>query len=93
MPSGQRGNFQLNQSGTLVTGTYRLDGGWDGSVQGTLVKRKVYLVRIDSQLGRSMELEGTLSGDGEQIRGSWLRYELAGTEGGSGQWSARKRAD
>ena len=83
----------VSQSGALVTGTYRLEGGWTGSVQGTLVERKVYLVRIDSKLGRSMELEGALSGDRKQIRGSWLRYELAGSEGGSGQWSARRRSD
>jgi hypothetical protein len=93
MPSGQRGTFQLSQTGTLVTGTYRLEGGWNGSVQGTLVKRKVYLVRIDSQLGKSMELEGTLSGDGKQIRGIWQRHELADAEGGSGEWSAKKRSD
>jgi len=91
MPSEHRGIFDLSQTGTLVTGVYRMDGGFDGSVEGTLVKRKVFLVRIDSQMGKSMELEGTLSVDGTQIRGSWLRYELAGGEGGSGQWSARKR--
>jgi hypothetical protein len=91
LPLDQRGSFSLRQSGTLVTGTYRLRGGWTGSLQGTLVNRKVYLVRIDSKLGRSMELEGFLSSDGRTIRGSWLSYELAGSEGSTGQWSATKR--
>ena len=91
MPSQHRGIFDLSQTGTLVTGVYRMDGGFDGSVEGTLVQRKVFLVRIDSQLGKSMELEGTLSVDGTRIRGTWLSYELAGGEGGAGQWSARKR--
>ena len=91
MPLNQRGTFSLRQGGTLVSGTYRLGGGWTGSLQGTLVNRKVYLVRIDSKLGKSMELEGFLSSDGKTIRGSWLSYELAGSEGSTGQWSATRR--
>ena len=87
----QRGLFVLRQAGTLVSGTYELDGGWTGSLQGTLVNRKVFLVRIDSKLGRMMELEGFLSGEETLIRGTWLNYELAGAEGASGHWSARKR--
>jgi hypothetical protein len=91
MPLEQHGLFALRQAGTLVSGTYELDGGWTGSLQGTLVNRKVFLVRIDSKLGRMMELEGFLSGEETVIRGTWLNYELAGGEGASGHWSARKR--
>jgi hypothetical protein len=92
MPAGQHGTASLRQSGTLVSGTYELEGGFSGSLQGTLVNRKVFLVRIDSKLGKSMELEGYLSGDGKRIRGSWLSYELAGSEAGTGQWSAERRS-
>lgn len=91
MPYEQRGEAELDQTGTLVTGTYRLEGGADGSLQGTLVNRRLRLIRIDSKLGRSMELEGQLSPDGTTIRGSWLNLELAGSEGGTGHWSARRR--
>lgn len=91
MPLEQHGLFVLRQAGTLVSGTYELDGGWTGSLQGTLVNRKVFLVRIDSKLGRMMELEGFLSGEEVVIRGTWLNYELAGGDGASGHWSARKR--
>ena len=91
MPLEHRGRFNLRQNGTLISGTYRLDGGWSGSLQGTLVNRKVYLVRIDSKLGKSMELEGVLSTDGEKIRGTWLNYELAAGDGSSGQWVATKQ--
>lgn len=91
LPFSQRGTFTLRQSGALLSGTYELDGGFRGSLQGTLVNRKVFLVRIDSKLGRSMELEGYLGTDGKTIRGNWLNYELAGTEGGTGQWSATRR--
>ncbi len=91
LPFSQRGTFTLRQSGTIVGGTYVLDGGFRGSLQGTLVNRKLFLVRIDSSLGRSMELEGFLGADGKSIRGSWLNYELAGTDGGTGPWSAHRR--
>lgn len=91
LPLDMRGTFQLRQHGTLVSGTYRLAGGWDGSLQGTLVAQKVYLVRIDSKLGRSMELEGFVSADGKTIRGTWVSYELAGGKGGTGHWSATRR--
>jgi hypothetical protein len=93
LPIEQRGVFTLQQSGTLVNGTYLLDGGWSGSLQGTLVNRKVFLVRIDSKLGRVMELEGYLSAEGDRIRGTWLNYEVAGAEGSNGQWSAQRRAE
>jgi len=92
LPSGQHGVFDLEQSGTIVSGTYELEGGFSGSLTGTLVDRKVHLVRIDSKLGRSMELEGYLSVDGKQIRGSWLSYDLAGGSQPSGQWIADRRA-
>lgn len=91
LPSNQRGTFALSQHGTLVGGTYSLEGGWTGSLQGTLVNRKVFLIRIDSKMGRSMELEGYLSGDGTQVRGTWLSYELSGKTGAAGQWSAVRR--
>jgi hypothetical protein len=92
LPSGEHGTFALTQSGTLVTGTYQLDGGWSGSLQGTLVNRKVYLERIDSKLGRSAEFEGYLSVDDARIRGTWRSYELSSQEPPSGQWSAVRRA-
>ena len=93
MPAGQRGSAALQQTGAVVNGTYQLEGGWTGSLQGTLVKRKVFLVRIDSKLGKSMEFEGFLSSDGKRIRGSWLNYELAGGDGATGQWTAQRRGD
>ncbi len=92
LPLQQRGTLVLSQSGTLVSGTYQLDGGWSGSLQGTLVNRKVHLERIDSKLGRSAEFEGYLSGDGSRVRGTWRSYELAEQDPASGQWSAVRRA-
>ena len=84
LPSGDSGVFTLRQAGTLVIGEYALEGGWKGSFKGTFVDGKVLLHRIDSKLGRMMEFEGYLSADGKQIRGTWLNYDLAGSEGSTG---------
>ena len=89
-PSNQRGVFRISQTGTVVTGTYELEGGWTGSLQGTLVGRKVRVIRIDSKLGRYMELEGFLSPDGQQLRGTWLSYDQSGGQPPHGNWSAKR---
>lgn len=90
MPSGQRGTMVLTQNGALVSGTYSFDGGWSGSLRGTVVNRKVLLERIDAKVGRWGTLEGYLSADGRAIRGTWSRMELAGMEGAEGQWVATR---
>jgi len=92
LPTDVRGVFSLTQSGTIVSGTYQLEGGWTGSLQGTLVNRKVHLERIDSKLGRSAEFEGFLSSDGSRIRGTWRTYELSAQDPAAGQWSAVRRS-
>jgi hypothetical protein len=91
LPISMKGVFNLKQEGTIVSGTYRLEGGWTGSLTGTLVERKVHLVRIDSKLGRSMEFEGFLASDGDTIRGTWQSYDLSTDLQPSGQWSAVRR--
>ena len=91
LPSNHRGVLRISQTGTVVSGTYELEGGWSGSLQGTMVGRKVRVVRIDSRLGRSMELEGYLSADGEQLRGTWLSYDQSGGAPPHGDWSAKRR--
>jgi len=93
MPSGQRGRMMLTQNGALVSGTYALDGGWSGSVRGTVVNRKVLLERIDAKVGHWGTFEGYLSADGRNIRGTWSRMELAGMEGAEGQWIATRAGD
>ena len=91
LPSGDTGMFALRQSGTLLAGEYVLEGGWKGSLQGTFVGGKVLLHRIDSKLGRSSDLEGTLSGDGRTIRGTWQNFILSGGQPTNGSWVARKQ--
>lgn len=93
LPSGDRGVFTLRQSGTLLVGEYTLEGGWKGSLQGTFVDGKLLLHRIDSKLGRSSDLEGTLAPDGRTIRGTWQNFILSGGQAVNGSWVARKRAE
>jgi hypothetical protein len=93
LPSSDKGVFTLRQSGTLLVGEYTLEGGWKGSLQGTFVDGKVLLHRIDSKLGRSSDLEGTIAPDGRTIRGTWQNFILSGGQPTSGSWIARKRAE
>ncbi len=93
LPSGDKGLFQLRQSGTLLVGEYTLEGGWKGSLQGTFVDGKVLLHRIDSKLGRSSDLEGALAPDGRTLRGTWQNFILSGGEPTSGQWVAKKKQE
>lgn len=91
LPGGDRGIFWLKQSGTIVTGQYQIEGGWKGSLQGTIVDRKVFLQKIDSKLGRSGEFEGFLSHDGKTVRGTWMDYDISGGKASSGSWAATRR--
>jgi len=90
MPQHLRGRFSLEQTGTIVTGTYVLDGGWTGSLQGTFVNRKLYLQRIDSKLGHSAEYEGYLAAEGDRIRGTWSSYDVTAQGGTTGEWTASR---
>jgi len=92
-PGSDRAVFALRQSGTVLSGEYLQDGGHHGSLQGTLVDGKVFLSRIDSRLGRSMELEGKVTPDGVLIRGTWQSLDVSGGKPSSGGWQARRRAE
>ncbi len=92
-PSGDKGVYSLRQSGTLLVGEYTLEGGWRGSLQGTVVDGKVHLSRIDAKLGRSQDLQGSVASDGRTIRGTWQNFILSGGSAVSGSWVARKRQE
>jgi hypothetical protein len=92
MPSTDKGVFALWQTGTIVSGQYVLDGPFRGSLEGTLVNRQLLLRRIDARLGRSMELSGYVSEDGQTVQGTWMNYDLSSGRSPTGSWSAKKRA-
>jgi len=91
VPGEQRGVFFLNHSAAILTGEYALEGGFHGSLQGTVIDQNVVLHRIDSRLGRVMDLDGSLSADGLSIKGVWRRFDLSDGRQSSGAWSATRR--
>lgn len=91
LPSNDKGVFTLRQSGTLLVGEYALEGGWRGSLQGTVVNGKVLLHRIDSKLGQSQDLDASLAPDGRTLRGRWQNLILSGGTITTGDWVAKKR--
>jgi len=91
LSGGERGLFFLVQSGAVLTGEYGLEGGYRGSLQGTFVDGQVMLQRIDTRLGRIMDLDGTVAADGKSIRGTWRRHDLSSGRPATGAWSATRR--
>ncbi len=91
LPSGDRGVFSLRQSGTLVAGEYTQEGGWRGSLQGTLIRNKLVLQRIDSQQGHSADLEGVVSTDLRSVKGTWQSRLLSDGNQNNGAWTGKKR--
>lgn len=91
-PGGQNGLMSLQLDGTLIQGTYELEGGWTGSMRGTLVGGRVRLERIDSQMGFAAIFYGAVRMDGETIllEGKWEATQLATGLPASGGWVARK---
>ena len=91
-PGGQEGEFYLQLDGTLVQGTYSLDGGWAGSLRGTLVAGKVRLERIDRQIGFAAILYGQLMmSDGHsRLQGRWEATQLSSGLPSAGSWVAER---
>jgi hypothetical protein len=87
-PPGTNGTFELRLAGTVVTGTYQLDGGASGSLKGTLVDGKLRLERVDSRRGFDSVFEGTFAGNA--VSGTWTANELAAGEATRGQWTATR---
>ncbi|MGH9442961.1 MAG: hypothetical protein ACRD16_11890 [Thermoanaerobaculia bacterium] len=90
-PGEQEGDLHLSLDGTLVSGDYTLEGGFLGSVRGTLVSDRLKFDRIDSRLGLSAVYYGRLSRDGLSLSGTWESTDVSGGSPSSGTWSARKQ--
>ena len=93
-PGGLKGTFDLELSGTIVTGVYSLAGGWRGSLRGTLIGQNIRLERIDAQLGFVAVYTGRLVTRGEEKRleGRWDSTNLVAGGAVSGSWTARREA-
>ena len=89
---GQEGFAFLQQQGALVSGTYALSGGFNGSFRGTFVAGKVRLERIDSQIGFAAIFYGRLVGRGDdsRLQGNWEATQLASGLPSRGSWTATR---
>ena len=92
-PQDLTGKFTLSLSGTLISGTYQLSGGWKGSLKGTLVGNRVRLERIDAEQGFMAVYYGKLDKETLTITGTWESTLF--TTGGpmNGNWTARKNRE
>lgn len=87
-PGEQRGVFRLALDGTLVSGDYTLEGGFFGSLRGTLVGDRLRLERVDSQLGFVAIFHGRLARDGSSLAGTWESTTFGAGAAGAGRWRA-----
>jgi hypothetical protein len=89
-PPDMAGKFTLSLSGSLISGTYQLSGGWKGSLKGTLVGNRIRLERIDTEQGFMAVYYGKLDREALTIQGTWESTLF--TTGGpmTGNWTARR---
>lgn len=87
-PGEQRGVFKLVLEGAIVSGEYTFEGGYSGSLRGTLVNDRLRLERVDSKLGFSAIYYGRVGREGSAISGTWEATNFGGGAPGSGRWKA-----
>jgi len=87
-PGEQRGIFRMTLDGTIVSGEYTLEGGYSGSLRGTLVDDRLRLERVDSKLGFSAVYYGRVTREGTTIAGTWETTNFGSGSPESGRWKA-----
>ena len=92
-PGEQRGVFRIALDGTIVSGEYTLEGGYSGSLRGTLVNDRLRIERVDSKLGFSTVYFGRVTRDGSAIAGTWEATSFGTGSPGSGRWRALREEE
>lgn len=87
-PGAQRGVFRMTLDGAIVSGDYTLDGGFSGSLRGTLVSDRLRLERVDSRLGFSTIYYGRVARDASSIAGTWEATTFGSGDSSAGVWKA-----
>ena len=89
-PGEVHGVYRLNLDGTLVSGTYALDGNFHGSLRGTYIGDKLTLQRVDAERGIDATFYGRVTPAQRRVVGTWEATAVApaigpvaGTWGGS----------
>ena len=89
----QRGVFRMSLEGTIVSGEYTLEGGYAGSLRGTLINDRLRVERVDSKLGFTAVFNGRVARDGGTIGGTWESMTFGTGEPGAGRWLAVREED
>jgi hypothetical protein len=86
LPRSATATFDLRLDGTVVGGTYKVDGGSAGSFRGTLAGGNLRMERIDAQGGTDSVWLGTVANG--RITGTWMSNELVTGQPNRGDWTA-----
>ncbi|HVG07614.1 MAG TPA: hypothetical protein VNM67_07895 [Thermoanaerobaculia bacterium] len=87
-PQNQSGTWELALNGTLVSGSYRMNGGAAGSFRGTYADNRLRLERVDATRGFDSVFLGTVDPASGRLSGSWTAQDLASGQPAQGDWSA-----
>lgn len=87
-PGGLLGNFNLDQDGAVLAGTYTLTDGSAGSLRGSVTGRRVRLERVDRTTGFDSIWEGEVDSARRRIDGTWTPTILSSGGPGGGTWAA-----
>ncbi len=87
-PQNQAGTWELTLNGTLVSGTYRMNGGAAGSFRGTYTDNRLRLERVDAARGFDSVFLGSVNPATGGMSGSWTAQDLASGQPAQGDWSA-----
>ncbi len=89
-PSDVWGFLELAQDGMLVTGSYRLSNGSEGSMKGTFSGGHLKLEMVDSERGTVGDVEGEIDAESGEIHGTWSTREVGSGRPAAGEWTARR---
>jgi hypothetical protein len=87
-PQNQTGTWVLTLNGTLVSGSYRMNGGAAGSFRGTYADNRLRLERVDATRGFDSVYLGSVDPATGRMGGSWTAQDLASGQPAQGDWSA-----
>ena len=87
-PQNQTGTWELALNGTLVSGSYRMNGGAAGSFRGTYTDNRLRLERVDATRGFDSVFLGSVDPATGRLSGSWTAQDLASGQPAQGDWSA-----